>query len=43
MVFGKNQASLMFENVLLCILVEFNKREVHVIGKRNVYNGILGA
>jgi len=38
-VFGKNQASFMYENVL-CILVEFNEREVRVIGKRNVHNGV---
>jgi hypothetical protein len=42
-VFGKNQASFLYENVLLCILVEFNEHEVRVTGKRNVHNGILGA
>lgn len=40
---GKNQASFMHENVLLCILVKFNEHEVRVFGKRNVHNGILGA
>jgi hypothetical protein len=42
-VFGKNQASFLYENVLLCILVEFNEHEVRVTSKRNVRNGILGA
>jgi len=43
MVFGKNQALFVHENVLLCILGEFSEHEVRVFGKRNVHNGILGA
>jgi hypothetical protein len=41
-IFDKNAASFVYENVLLCILVEFIEHEVRVIGKRNVHNGILG-
>jgi len=42
-VLGKNQTSFVYENVLLCMLVESNEHEVRVTGKRNVHNGIWGA